>query len=197
MNKSSILKNSLKRIKTLTQNFKVFEVKEKISPKTFQVRRLSSSYPFYFVLLSKPEISESSIYICVPFTEDIELAFINQNTPLLKINKQKVLLVGLPFWIYLTEEFLRNHSQVIINNLDEKSINKIKQYLDEISFDKIKGVNKEYLELMMKLLSPLNTENILVALDEIEAYWEEPQVIKLSEKDLKQIEETFFPELKK
>jgi len=173
--KQAVLKDLLKDVRLLMKDFKVLEAERKTSPEVCQLRRLSSTYPLYFVLLEKTQFYQEFIFVCMPFTEDVELAF-SKNTPLLRLNRQRTLLAGLPFWVYLSEEFLEKYSE-LIGTLPEAKVEKLKEFTESTSLEKITGTTKEYLEDIMRLLAPFNTQSLFTALEDLEAYWEAPQEI--------------------
>jgi len=172
----SLLQEILKDVRSLMKDFKVFETEKKSFPELCQLRRLCCTYPLYFVLLDKTQFYQEFIYICMPFSEDVELSFINENTPLLQIPKKKTIIAGLPFWIYLTEEFLEKYSEAIAKLPDEK-IEKLQKFVENTPLDKIGGTTKEYIKDLMHLLAPYNTASLFTALEDLEAYWEAPQEI--------------------
>jgi len=174
--KQSVLRDILKDVRVLMKDFKIFEVSKKTSPEPYQLRRLSATYPLYFVLLEKTQFYQEFIYMCMPFSEDIELSFINKDTPMLQIPRQRTLIAGLPFWVYLTEEFLEKYTE-LIGTLPQGNIEKFKEFAENTPLEKITGTTKEYLEDLMRLLAPFNTASLFTALEDLEAYWEAPQEI--------------------
>jgi len=174
--KKALLQEILQMVRTLMKDFKIFETEKKSSPKLYQLRRFSSSYPLYFLLLEETYFYQDKIFTCMVFSEDVELSFINETTPLLRIPKKKTVIAGLPFWIYLTEEFLEKYSENL-TRLPEEKIEKLQKYIENHPIDKIGGTTKEYISDLMRLLAPFNTQSLFTALEDLEAYWEAPQEI--------------------
>jgi len=184
--KKALLQKTLQMVKNLMKDFKVFETEKKSFPEPHQLRRLRCTYPLYFVLLDKTQFHQEFIYVCMPFSEDIELSFINEDTPVLQLPKRKTIIAGLPFWIYLTEEFLEKYSETIAK-LPEEKIERLQKYVENTPFDKIGGATKEYIKDLMHLLAPYNTASFFTALEDLEAYWETPQEISLDLKTTKDL----------
>jgi len=174
--KQTVLQGILQMVRTLMKDFKIFEVSQKTHPEPCQLRRLSARYAIYFVLLEEIHFYQEFIFVCMPFSEDVELSFINKDTPILQIPRQRTLLAGLPFWVYLTEEFLEKYSE-LIGTLPEVKIEKLKEFAEKTPLEKIRGATREYLEDLMRLLAPFNTQSLFTALEDLEAYWEAPQEI--------------------
>ncbi|MCI4409740.1 MAG: hypothetical protein JHC26_11665 [Thermofilum sp.] len=83
--------------------------------KPYQLRILSCNVPRYWFIVMEDDSGVSGLYRVLVFTEDVGLAnFKSDGAPVLRIDR-KYELVCLPFWIYLTEEFLREYTAHIID----------------------------------------------------------------------------------
>lgn len=80
----------------------------------------------------------------------------------------------------------------------EGIVERLKEFVEStVSLEKISNTTKEYIEDWMKILAPFSTQSLFKALEDPEAYWEAPQVIKIPEETLQKIIQEFFPDLGK
>lgn len=93
------------------------------------------------------------------------MGWLGKDTRVLKVENRKVLLVVLPFWIYLKEDFLFNFSEKI-GNVSEREIPKIIEYIEKKKIPET--IQGEYIRTVMKRLSPFNTYSLLAFLDKSE-----------------------------
>jgi hypothetical protein len=157
-------------------------------PKVGEIRELFSNIPFYFALVEELSFDDQNkIFKSVILTEEILLGYLNKNTPLIKLPRFKTLLVVLPVWVYLSEEFFVNYT-CRRGEIKEKEIDKIVKYVESTSIpSNIKG---EFINTVMELFSPYNTESILDMLDRIE---KNTTVIRIPDELKHHFEEKFNP----
>ena len=155
-------------------------------PKVGEIRELFSNIPFYFALVEElPFGSQNKVFKTVILTEEILLGYLNTKTPIIKLPRFKTLLVVLPVWIYLNEEFLINYT-CRRGKIKNSEIDKIVKYVETTSIpENVKG---EFINTVMNLFSPYNTESILDMLDRVE---QNTTVIRIPDELKKYFEERF------
>lgn len=165
--------------------------KEKLSltsnpepPRLGEIRRLEIFPPIYLLLIEEIMFYQESIFKCVVLTEELELGYLGE-TPLIPVENIKTLLVVLPLWVYLLEEFLQKYSTKV-GYIDEEKREKIYSYAltRKIPVDTPQG---HYIELVARRLAPYNTESLLAFFETLER--EEPQFIELEERHFEPYEE--------
>jgi hypothetical protein len=132
------------------------------------LRELMVFPPIYFAITEEVlAVDHKKLFKCVVLTEEVQLGWINRQTPLVPLYDQKALLVCLPFWVYLDEQFLFDYT-VIRCGLGESFIEWIESYAKSAPIpDDVRG---KYIRHVMKLLAPFNTNYLLAFIDEIENY---------------------------
>jgi hypothetical protein len=163
------------------KDLKIFSVSTKIPPKLNELRELCTIPPIYFAIAEELPLDQVKLYKALVLTEEIGLGWLNPETPIIKLPHLKTLLVALPFWVYLDENFLLNHTKKL-GVLNEDDIHLLEDYAKrvQIPYD-IRG---EYIRFLMQLLAPYNTESILTYLEKLEEYQFAPSVFIISD-DLK------------
>jgi len=167
--KKDAKKKAFKTFKELTKNFSIFEVNEK--DRTYSqvgdIRLFSASYPFYFAVLDITLFYQDLVFICAVLSEDLELGILDENTPIIAISDFKTVIVALPFWIYLMEDFLYKYSKRIYN-INQNDLERIRNYVETIQITKFKGYSKKYIREVMKIFAPYNTLSIFRIIEELE-----------------------------
>jgi hypothetical protein len=167
MEKKDVIKKTYKVFKELTKKgLELYQVEQKTFPQKGELREICANYPIYVVPVEEISVDyQNKIYKTLILTEDVLLGFLNQKTPIIKLPEQKTLLVALPTWIYLNEKFFVNYTYKRAE-LDKSSIEILTKYAEKTSIPK--DLRGEYINSIMKLLSPYNTYSILNTLDVIE-----------------------------
>jgi hypothetical protein len=180
------MKNRLRRewelYKSLRgEDLKIFSVSTKIPPKLNELRELCTIPPIYFVIAEELPFHQIKLYKALVLTEEIGLGWLNPETPIIKLPHLKTLLVALPFWVYLDEKFLLNHTNKL-GVLNEDDIHRLEGYAERVQIPQ--DIRGKYIRFLMKLLAPYNTESILTYLEKLEEYQFVPSVFTISD-DLK------------
>jgi hypothetical protein len=158
-------------------------------PKVGEIRELFSNIPFYFALVEELSFDDQNrIFKAVILTEEILLGYLNRNTPLIKLPRYKTLLVVLPVWIYLSENFLVDFT-CKRGKLKNSEIDKIVKYVESTSIPaNLKG---EFINTVMDLFSPYNTESILNTIDAFDSPKQNTTVIRIPDEIKRYFEEKF------
>ncbi|MCI4407672.1 MAG: hypothetical protein JHC26_01180 [Thermofilum sp.] len=131
-----------------------------------ELRELLVYPPIYFVITEESlVVDKKKLFKCVVFTEEIVLGWINRQTPVIPLYEQKSLLVCLPFWVYLDEQFLFDYT-VTRCGLGKDLIEWIESYAKSAHIPN--DIRGEYIRYVMKLLAPYNTNYLLAFIDEVE-----------------------------
>ena len=87
------------------------DLQQKIEVKPYQLRILSCNVPDYWLVTMEAEsgMTELGLYKVLLLTEDICLADFGNDVPLFVVAGVNA-IACLPFWVYLTEEFLKKYS---------------------------------------------------------------------------------------
>jgi hypothetical protein len=186
------VKEAWKLFSTLIRRcFEFYEVADahKSFPKVGEIRELFSNIPFYFALIEELSFDDQNkIFKSVILTEEILLGYLNKNTPLIKLPRFKTLLVVLPVWVYLSEEFLIQYTHRR-GELKDKEINKIVKYVESTSVPKnLKG---EFINTVMELFAPYNSQTILDVIDALDNPERNSTVIRIPDELKKYFEERF------
>ncbi len=125
------LKKELERFKKLLKEYReevLYEAERKSFPKRGEIRKLCVIPPLYFLISKEVAKGPSQkIYEAIVLSEEVALGSLGANTPIFVFKNVPLMLVSLPFWIYLTDEFLLDYSEVIAE-VDETSIEKATIY---------------------------------------------------------------------
>jgi hypothetical protein len=173
----------------IKKGFELYPVSEKSFPKVNEIRELSASVPFYFVLFEEISFCDrSKIFKTVVLTEEILLGYLNKKPPIIVLPEYRTVLVALPFWIYLNEQFLTDctYRRGILKNGESE---KLVRYVEETKIpSETEDVRGKFINAVMKLFAPYNTVSILSSLDTIES---SPTIIKIPDQLKKYFEEKF------
>jgi hypothetical protein len=154
---------------------------QKIPPKVNELRELCTFPPIYFALAEEIAFYQERLFKAIVLTEEIALGWLNSKTPILRLHNFKTLLVALPFWVYLDENFLLNHTKKL-GVLNDDDIYRLEDYAERVQIPQ--DIRGEYIRFLMQLLAPYNTESILTYLEKLEEYQFVPSVFIISD-DLK------------
>lgn len=162
---------------------KIFLASRKEKPEVGDLRRLETFPPIYLLVVDRVDFYNETLFKCVVLTEEVELGYLG-GTPLLLLDELKTLLVTLPLWVYLLEDFLQNYSTKLIY-VDEKKRKEALEYAltRKIPLGTVQG---EYIELVAKRLAPYNTESLLTFFEALEK--EDVQLIELDQNYFKPYE---------
>jgi hypothetical protein len=159
----------------------IFPVSQKIPPKVNELRELCTFPSIYFVLAEEISFYQERLFKAIVLTEEITLGWLDSQTPVIRLPHLRTIIIALPFWVYLDENFLLNHT----NKLGVLNDNDIRRLVDYAECVKIpQDIRREYIRFLMKLLAPYNTESILTYLEKFEEYQFAPSVFTISD-DLK------------
>ncbi|MEM1672526.1 MAG: hypothetical protein QXT86_10810 [Archaeoglobaceae archaeon] len=156
------LEKSLKLLKKKPRLNKCFVFK---TPKIGDLRRLEAWPPIYLLLVEEYPLHEEKLFKCFVFTEDIELGTLKGDTPFLLLEKEKIILVGLPLWIYSMSSLLQNYSTWIGNFTLEK-IEEFIRYAEKTPIPETP--QGEYIKAVAKFLSFINTFSLFEYLECLE-----------------------------
>ena len=178
-----VIKQTYKLFKELTKKgLELYQTSQKNFPKVRELREINTNYPIYVVLIQEiPVDCQNKIYKSLILTEDVLLGFLNQKTPIIKLPNLRTILVALPFWVYLDENFLLNHTNKL-GVLNEDDIHRLENYAEQAKIPQ--DIRGKYIRFLMKLLAPYNKEAILSYLEKIEEYQFASSVFTISD-DLK------------
>jgi hypothetical protein len=163
------------------EDLKIFSVSTKIPPKLNELRELCTIPPIYFAIAEELPFDQVKLYKALVLTEEIGLGWVNPETPFIKLPHLRTLLVALPFWVYLDENFLLNHTNKL-GVLNEDDIHRLEDYAERVQIPQ--DIRGKYIRFLMELLAPYNTESILTCLEKLEEYQFVPSVFTISD-DLK------------
>jgi hypothetical protein len=163
------------------KDLKIFSLSTKIPPKLNELRELCTIPPIYFAIAEELPLDQVKLYKALVLTEEIGLGWLNPETPIIKLPHLKTLLVALPFWVYLDEKFLLNHTKKL-GVLSSDDIHRLEDYAERTKIPR--DIRGEYIRSVMELLAPYNTRSILTYLEKLEEYQFVPSVFTISD-DLK------------
>jgi hypothetical protein len=181
------IENTWKFFNKVARKFELYPVSEesKKPVKIREIRELSSNIPFYFAVIEEIVIGEQKLFKSIILTEEIILGYLNKKSPIIKLPKFRTILVALPVWIYLTEKFLDVYSYSR-GSLKAGEDEKILKYAETTKIPQ--DVRGKFINLILKLFAPYNTNTILNALEKIESTG---AVIRISDELKKYFEEKY------
>lgn len=128
-----------------------------------ELRELLLFPPIYVGIVEEYEFYQEKLFKCLIFTEEVDLGYFSKN-PLLRIDQKRKLLVGLPLWIYLSEDFLFEHSEFI----GKFNFKKCLEFAESALLPPKGTPQREYLDLITERLADFNTKSLLTALYHLE-----------------------------
>ncbi len=155
-----------------------WQAEKRSNVSTGDLRVLMCFPPVYVAIVDELPFYQEKLFKCVVLTEELELGWLGKETPIIKVDKRKSLLVALPFWIYILEDFLYEYSEKL-GEIAEETIERLIDYAEKAKIPE-KRVEGEYIRTVMKRLSEINSASLLEFFDYLEKYEESPQVLQLS-----------------
>ena len=135
------------------------KAEEKAPPERFQIRRILIDPPGYVLLLEK---GKDGLWKGVALTEWVELARTDIPFPGYIVTKTET-LVPLPSFLYLSEEFIKDHTR-IIGSVEETVAEKILEYAKKANVPK-EGLLREFFEEEIPRLEAISLEEIVSSVD--------------------------------
>lgn len=136
-----------------------------VFPKLKDLRRLEAFPPIYLLIVEEYPLFQEKLFKCLVFTEDIEEGTLSGNTPFLILEKEKIILVGLPLWIYCLEAFLLNYS----TRIGKVSSENIEEFIQYAKKTPIPGTPQgKYIKNIAKALASINTFSLFEFLENLE-----------------------------
>jgi len=145
------------------------DLQQRVTVEPCQLRILSCSIPDYWFITMEAEcgLTELGLYRVLVLTEDICLAdFDVGNVPMLRVAGVNV-IACLPFWIYLTEEFLRKYS-VYVTDVEKGLVESLFRWAMKVKLPDKETVSGRYLRDVMELMSDWNASSITDVIDRVE-----------------------------
>jgi hypothetical protein len=162
--------------KLFKENVKDFQLisveKEKqVDVKPYQLRVISCNVPnFWLVTVDvECEVNEFKLYRVLVLTEDVCLAKFRDDVPLMLIGKTRILLACLPFWVYLTDEFLKEYS-IYFMDMSKELVDSMVKWAESVELPGVDDVRGRYIVDMMELTSWWNMNSIMDVVDACEEY---------------------------
>lgn len=132
---------------------------EKVEEK--ELRVLTCVPPIYVCVGAKVD-SLCKVYV---LTEELWFGFLSRQTPIVRLPERKLLLVALPFWIYATEDFLKNYS-LKLGQVRDGLLKRIEDYSVKTSIPSSRVVQGKYVRAIMQRLETINALALLSFSDE-------------------------------
>jgi hypothetical protein len=162
--------------KLFKENVKDFQLipveKEKqVDVKPYQLRVISCNVPDYWLVTLdvEYEVNGFKLYRVLVLTEDVCLAKFKDEVPILLIGKTRVVLACLPFWVYLTDEFLKEYS-IYFMDMSEELVDSMIKWVERVELLDMDDVRGRYIVDMMELTSWWNMNSIMSVVDACEEY---------------------------
>ena len=163
------LKEEYKLFKERVKDFQLVSIEEekRVDVKPFQLRLLSCNVPRFWLVTSDIEynVSGLSLYRVLVLTEDVNLARFTDNVPVLLL--KRIVLACLPFWIYLTDDFLREYS-VYFTDLSKELVGSLVGWVKGVELLSVDDVRGKYIMDMMELTSWWNLNSMMDVVDSCE-----------------------------
>jgi hypothetical protein len=158
-----------KLFKEKVKDFQLISVEEEkqVEVKPYQLRILSCSVPDYWVITLGVEYRAPglSLYKVLVLTEDVCLAKFTDDVPVLLL--RRILLACLPFWVYLTDDFLQEYS-IYFTDLSKELVDSLVRWVEKVELPGVEGVHGRYIVDMMELISWWNVSSIMDVVDTCE-----------------------------
>jgi len=147
------------------EGLQLYPVATQSYPRLYEIRELSANIPVYFALIEEIGLGQHKIFKSFILSEEIVLGFLNKKTPFIKLSKYRTLLVCLPIWVYLSEKFFTDYTYRR-ESLKVRESEKLLKYAETTKIPQ--DERGKFINTIMKLLAPYNTNSILNLLDDIE-----------------------------
>jgi hypothetical protein len=159
------IKKAFELFDAIAKNFELYPISEKSFPKLNEIRELSANYPIFFALVEETILGEQKLFKTIILTEEILLGYLSKEIPIIKIPRYRTILISLPVWVYLSENFLTNYTyrRGILRN---GAIEKLVRYAETTPIPQ--GIKGKFINSIMELLAPYNTFSILETFEMIE-----------------------------
>jgi hypothetical protein len=158
--------------KEKVKDFQLISVDEgkRVEVEPYQLRLLSCSVPDYWLLVLESGVGLGEVGLCTVllFTEDICLADFTENVPLLSIRKVNV-AACLPFWVYLTKEFLEEYSFYVCD-VEKEVADYLFSWARGVVLPEGDDIRGRYVMDVMELASLWNMESIMEVVDKCEEF---------------------------
>ncbi len=156
--------------KEKVKDFHLISVEEEkqIQVKPFQLRILSCNVPdLWFVTLDvEYSVSGLNLYKVLVLSEDVCLAHFDESVPFLKVAGVNT-IACLPFWVYLTDDFLREYS-IYFTDLSEEIVNSLVKWVENVELPSVEDIMGKYIMDMMELTSWWNLDSVMDVVDACE-----------------------------
>jgi len=159
----------LELFKRLSYSFAISEVFDTEDPKVNELRAVASSIPLYLFVAEKfyfPETPDGSeaVFEVVILTEETDLAYVDNLTPVIKVPGRSSSIAPLPLSIVVTENFLLKHTWPVVT-LSESYTKEICSYAENLNISLLDITTREFIREILRLLFPYN---LLCSLDNID-----------------------------
>jgi hypothetical protein len=151
------------------ENIKDFQLipverERQVEVKSYQLRLISCNVPHHWLITLGVEYSVSGLelYRVLVLTEDVVLARFREDVPILLVKRN--MLACLPFWVYLTDEFLREYS-IYFTDVSEELVDCLVKWVDKVELPSVDDVKGKYVVDMMELTSWWNMNSIMDVVD--------------------------------
>jgi len=152
--------------------FELFPVEEarRVKVEPHQLRLLSCNIPNYWLVVDgvECEVSGFSLYRVLVLTEDLCLADFREDVPYLRVGR-RLYVACLPFWIYLTSDFLEEYS-VFMAKVEGEVVRYLFEWVKRVELPDGDSVRGRYIVDMMELTSWWNVSSIMDVVDACEDY---------------------------
>jgi hypothetical protein len=152
--------------KEKVKDFQLIPIEEerRIEVKPYQLRVISCNVPDYWLITLGVECKAPglSLYRVLVLTEDVCLARFVNDVPMMLL--KRILLACLPFWVYLTDEFLREYS-IYFTDLSEELVDSLVKWVERVELPGVEDVRGRYIVDMMELTSWWNLNSVMEVMD--------------------------------
>jgi len=160
-------------------------------PRIGDLRRIQLFPPVYVILAEEEDFYSEKLYKAIVFTEDLELGWLKETTPVLKLDSIKTILVGLPIQVWLEESFLHKFS-LRLGTLHSEDWTKLIEYVEHTEIPQT--LQGEYIRLVAERFKPYNVESLIKHLEKIKFYevYAEAEILQLPSKVAESLKEYEF-----
>lgn len=124
--------------------------------------------PVYVVVVGSLGFERGKVlYKCLVATEEVELGYLGDSRALVKLDKEKTLLIVLPFWVYLLEEVLEDYTMKV-DVVSDECVKDLMDYAEKKILPDRNDVRGVYISLVAKRLKELNSVSLLEFFDSLE-----------------------------
>ena len=156
-----------KLFKEVVKDFRLISVEpeRRVSVEPYQLRLLSCNVPSYWLLVDgvECEVNGFRLYRVLVLTEDLCLADFREDVPFLKIGRCQY-VVCLPFWTYLTSDFLEEYS-LYVCRVRSEVVECLLKWIKEVELPGVDDVRGRYIVDMMELTSWWNMSSLMDVVD--------------------------------